>query len=1200
MTEDGGPQRLSFEPKLFANVAQKKAIPIAELYKQLKKLSKELNGLEQETVDTQSLDSVTRQLLAPSLLRHKESGVVAYVACCIADILRLYAPEAPYSDDEIKAVFNVFIDQLQMLGDSNSQFFPLRDYLLTSLATVRTPALVAMLPDSEEIISRFFTALFGVVSPSQPHNIQMQILDILQQLLEEPKTVPQDVIDVILLQFTKRRQQDNPATHQLASDLANATADILQKYIYQYFNDVIVSAAQQRVGQRQQEADGQQQRARGGAAAGNDSLDDLKSAHYLILELNKSAPGTLLNVVPQLEEELGVDDVDIRILATGVLGEMFAEKGFTLAKRYESTWKTWKGRRADTSAVVRIQWIEHAVSLYQHQPQLSRELNDYIVEKLCDVDDKVRQVACHSLGLLEMSAPVQAAIGENVVRALGDRCKDRKPAVRSEAIIALATIYSQVFEELEQGAAAAQAKWGSIPSTIFMLRYINDPDIDSKVESILTGAILNFAKIKDDRSRCQRLLVVFDSLTAKARSGFFSYMRRQQDIIRLTDMFLALCEKQGNSTSADNAGGAVDQQLRMLAVKIAACFPDKAKVESSLSQLANLHDAEVYKGLRETMDAKNDIKAVRKYQKSSLKKLSGLAPSLLDTTAPLWKCVGLTTINRALVPFLIEHVSGGGRFVAAAEVLISYITSVFPEMLRSSSAELFDVAALQVADMTATEERLVLMVRFAKAIPKSVPRSTELENQLAAFVRTGSLKQAKYAAYLITQMDGAQSLCAALTGDVVDNLDNRHLERRAPSFAALARFAQYAPNAFSTYSDRVSQFLVQSVLLAAPVDGSADETEDWVSREALGEVGMTKVYATKILTSWLLGLERQALTRDGVQLVLGTLRQLVRNGGAMQEGGSVHERQHLLLTAAGCMLKLAAAGPHFEKALNTVDMLSLGLVVQNPCYEVRSGFLLNKLLPALVAQRIHVRYIPAVFLVAYEPEPAVRENVRHAVEQRLALMRPTPGSPSAVEDCICRLLYVLANHPDWDDTQPLPTLELFAPYIEFYISCVCLAQNVSLLFCYAGEIKAYRSKGDAVVTHRLYILSELAQYLLREKSLAANWPVNVYPGRLTLPADIFEPLPEADKAAMPRTPFLDPEFVTRRAKMPAAGKRSRVKPAGVAKIGKRRQKPAAASKRKGKAPALSDDDEDMEVADDDDEVAEDVEMSSVAETSDED
>ncbi|KAJ2818823.1 Sister chromatid cohesion protein pds5, partial [Coemansia furcata] len=400
-------------------------------------------------------------------------------------------------------------------------------------------------------------------------------------------------------------------------------------------------------------------------------------------------------------------------------------------------------------------------------------------------------------------------------------------------------------------------------------------------------------------------------------------------------------------------------------------------------------------------------------------------------------------------------------------------------------------------------------------------------------------------------------------------------------------------------------FLVQSVLLAGFVNDGADETDDWVSREALGEAGVTKVYATKILTNWLLGLERQALTRDGVQLVLGTLRQLVRNGGAMQEGGSVRERQHLLLTAARCLLKLAAAGPHFEKVLNTADVLSLGLVVQNPCYEVRSTFLLKKLLPALVAQRIHVRFIPAVFLVAYEPEPAVCENVRHAVEQRLALMRPTPGSPSVVEDSICRLLYVLANHPDWDDAQPLATLELFAPYLEFYISCVCLAQNVSLLFCYAGEIKAYRSRGGsdaAVVSHRLYILSELAQYLLREKSLAANWPVNVYPGRLSLPADIFEPLAEAEKAAMPRTPFLDPEFVVRRAKAPAASKRSRAK-SNAAGAAKRRQKPAAAAaasrrKAKGKAPANDDMDEDDEDEVDEDEVAEDVEMSSVAETSD--
>ncbi|KAI9505130.1 armadillo-type protein [Coemansia spiralis] len=1244
MTQDDGPQELSFQPKFFANPSQNKTVTISELYKQLKKLSKELNGLEQETVDTQSLDTVTQQLLAPSLLKHKEAGIVAYATCCIADILRLYAPEAPYSDSEIKNIFNVFIDQLQLLGDQNNQFFPLREYLLTSLATVRTPALVAMLPDSEQIVSRFFTVLFGVVKPDQPHNIQMQILDVLQQLLEEPKSVPQDVIDVILLQFTKRRQQDNPAAHQLASDLANATADILQKYIYQYFNDVIVNASQLRAGQMSNENDVSGQR-KERVTSMNSSLDDLRSAHYLILELNKSAPGTLLNVIPQLEEELCVEDVDVRILATGVLGEMFAEKGFTLAKRYESTWKTWKGRRSDTSQLVRIQWVEHAASFYQHQPQLSRELNDYIAEKLNDVDEKVRQATCHSLGALEINQSVQAAIGEGVIEALGERCKDRKPSVRSEAIISLAAMYSQVYDELESGNMASRNKWGGIPSKIFMLRYINDPDIDSKVESILTGAILNFTKIKDDRSRCQRLLFVFSSLTPKARNGFFSYMRRQRDAIKLTDMYLELCEKQKVSDNAESSG-VIDQQLRLVVLKISSLFPEKAKMESALAQLASLHDTDVYKGIRETMDPKNDVKAVRKHQKSSLKRLSSIAPSLLETTAPIWKCVGLTTINRVLVPHLIEHTSSSashsasssnnnsGQFAAAAETLLGYITNVFPEMLCSSSSELFDTAELSAGDAVATEERLALMVRFAKAIPNSVPRSADLEPQLVSFVRTGTLRQAKYSAYLLTQMTGSEAQCAVLTGDMVDNLDNHHIERRSPSFAALSRFARYAPKAFAKYADRVGQYLVQSVLMdplgEVDMDGAVEndsmdvsEDSEWISRQSLDEGGLVKVYAVKVLTNWLVGMERQMLTRESVQMVLGTLRQLIRRGGEMQQDRRTRmpHCNHLLLTAASCMLKLASF-THFEKALNSADMLSLSMVVQAPCYEVRSTFLLKKLVPALVSRRIHVRYIPAIFLVAYDVEPVLRDNIKHVVEQRLSQFRPTPGSPSVVEDSLCRFLYILAHHPDWDDAQPVATLELFTPYIEFYISCVCMAQNVSLLFCYAGELKAYRNRpavdginkqttNDAF-TRRLYVLSELSQYLLREKSISSNWPVNVYPGKLTLSTDIFEPLSDTEKAAVPREPFLDPGFISKRAKTPAAArsgvnKRNRAKsvaaptaPAaasgdGSSKPLSKRPRSLSGSKKASKGKESAGDGD----SDDDAEIAENVGMSSVAETSDE-
>ncbi|KAJ1806999.1 Sister chromatid cohesion protein pds5 [Coemansia sp. RSA 2599] len=374
-----------------------------------------------------------------------------------------------------------------------------------------------------------------------------------------------------------------------------------------------------------------------------------------------------------------------------------------------------------------------------------------------------------------------------------------------------------------------------------------------------------------------------------------------------------------------------------------------------------------------------------------------------------------------------------------------------------------------------------------------------------------------------------------------------------------------------------------------------------------------------------MGMERQLLTRERVQLVLGTLRQLVRNGGEMQQSIATSPQtcQHLQLTAASCMLKLASL-VHFDHVLNAADISSLALVVQAPCYEVRSTFLLRKLIPSLVSWKVSVRFIPALFMVAHDPETVLRDNVKHAVELRLANVRPTPGSPSVVEESLCRLLFILAHHPDWDDSRIADTLELFSRYIEFYIACVCVAQNVSLLFCYAGEVKAYRNRQtvDALskdvpndtFTKRLYILSELAQYLLREKSTSSNWPVNVYPGKLTLPSDVFEPLGDASESSAVRAqPYLDPEFIKRRAKAPtAAQKRSRARPAGPSGPQSKRNRNASvsrgskpsASRSKGKQAAGDEDDDESDgndsddsdidgdvCMDDSDNAAEDVEMS---------
>jgi sister-chromatid-cohesion protein PDS5 len=57
---------------------------------------------EPENIDLATFATVRKDLIAPSMILHKDKGVRAYVACCIAELLNVYAPDAPYTAAELK------------------------------------------------------------------------------------------------------------------------------------------------------------------------------------------------------------------------------------------------------------------------------------------------------------------------------------------------------------------------------------------------------------------------------------------------------------------------------------------------------------------------------------------------------------------------------------------------------------------------------------------------------------------------------------------------------------------------------------------------------------------------------------------------------------------------------------------------------------------------------------------------------------------------------------------------------------------------------------------------------------------------------------------------------------------------------------------------------------------------------------------
>lgn len=83
-----------------------KPIPTDQLLKRLDRLSKELGEMDQDYVNTDSLAKVAKDIASHQLLNHKDKGVRAYTACCVVDILKLCAPNAPYTQSQLKVGIN--------------------------------------------------------------------------------------------------------------------------------------------------------------------------------------------------------------------------------------------------------------------------------------------------------------------------------------------------------------------------------------------------------------------------------------------------------------------------------------------------------------------------------------------------------------------------------------------------------------------------------------------------------------------------------------------------------------------------------------------------------------------------------------------------------------------------------------------------------------------------------------------------------------------------------------------------------------------------------------------------------------------------------------------------------------------------------------------------------------------------------------
>lgn len=425
-----------------------------------------------------------------------------------------------------------------------------------------------------------------------------------------------------------------PPAYIMAKTICISCPEKMARHVSQYFNDVIVDASSssaairtsKKMSNRRVSDDMDDSDMENANGPTEEDLSELYKVHQLLRELWRACPAVLQNVIPQLEAELSAENVHLRSLATETFGDIISGIGaaglpplsvldpaayppldlsdtaeltlnpYVLIKpcspqpfpqTHTQAYTSFLGRSHDKSPLIRSAWTTGigrilttsagGVGLAQHEEdRLIKDLG----RMLGDADERVRIAAVKVVGTFSFREVI-FKLGSSggldkpgsVLAVLAERVRDRKHAVRVEAMRVLGSLWGVASGAVATAEEQVVSTIGAAPSKILDTYYANDmelmalldrvlyeqllplsyPPIKAKTAKLANGSSQKVKKsqtngavetdsIDPDRTRTERILVLVRDLDERAKRVFFAIQTRQSQLAKVMTAFLQRCE----------------------------------------------------------------------------------------------------------------------------------------------------------------------------------------------------------------------------------------------------------------------------------------------------------------------------------------------------------------------------------------------------------------------------------------------------------------------------------------------------------------------------------------------------------------------------------------------------------------------------------------------------------------------------------
>ncbi|GAB5588791.1 Sister chromatid cohesion protein pds5 [Umbelopsis nana] len=1050
-------KELQFNLPLVSN--SRRALPAATLLESLKILQVELEEWEQNSIVLDSLKSVSKQLVNNELLRNKDRGIQAVTACCLADILKLYAVDVPpYNDGELK---------LKELSDTANDYYRDRFYLLESLSMVQSILIIKQLSNSAAMMTDLFKVVFSLANSEIENKVQVCLVDIMIQLVDEVRDVPREVAEIIFEQLKLK----SGTGHRMAIELCKNTSEVLQRYVCQYFSDVLMEAK---------------------SSENEEETEQLNDSHELIQEIHRAVPDLLLNVIPQLEEETKVDELHVRALGTKTLGIMFAEKNSFVAANYPLVWKSWLNRRHDKMVSIRLVVIESLGAILKHHSNLAQDIIACLEQKLIDPEEKVRAAVCKTLRQLELDV-LKHHVPKSTLENVSLRCKDKKPLVQQEALGTLAFLFDQAYDEILIGNEESRAMFMWIPTAIINCIYVDDSNLTCSIEKVLIDHII--PQNEDAEDRCNRLLLVLQSLDERATKGFEALMQRQNVTASVMRRIMETCKTTSGTDHISNSN------LEFLIKSIATKLPEPIRTSNNLRRFCDLSDEDLLNYLEVQLDSEFEYSVCVEQTAQFLERVEQVLPGTSDTFRAIMRRMSMFLFDKESTSYLLQLES---KSIMNQEDHIIDLQSSARKFLKVSQRNSDRKSTnVDTNDTTANFEQLLIYPpRPAGQLDEIAGEyiwkfASDAAEKLLYTAKEGSPGQVEHATIVLTNSCNADAMCADLFEEICSNLRPANTKLYS-HLIALSQIAAFTTSYFDDWDQKIADFLIKQIQAPDKIQTAEAPNPDWMEMEELPEKSKIKLVALAVLVNRLKKLASCSNTIPSISnSIFDALWQLLDEP---EPKSSLAIKAQLRLASALAIASLSqldcysqiASVKNFEK-----------LALTDTVYHVRAAFS-EMVIRDLQSGALHPRYFAILFLLAHEPEKELLRQTKAFIKKHAQTNHGSVAQKSYIEMSLVQLIHLLAHHPDFDDTED--DVKLFIPYIELFLDCVATSENISFLYHIGQKIKATTDAVDPENSKNSYILSDLTCTLIRQKCKTSSWSLTSYPGRVKLYSELYTSL----------------------------------------------------------------------------------------------